>query len=397
MWLTGFDVPCMHTMYLDKPMRGHTLMQAIARVNRVFRDKPGGLVVDYLGLADQLRQAMSIYSQAGGKGKTMIDQAEAVALMIEKYEVCDRMFHGFDRTSWISSKPSERLRLIPLAADHIMKLEDGKQRLLKEVTALSKAFALAVPHPEAIKIRDDVAFFQTIRAAISKGDSEGPTAGTGPVDLALQQLVSEALATNGVVDLFDALGLKKPDISILDEAFLREVSKIPQKNLALELLKRLMNDEIRAVGRRNLVQSKQFSQMLQEAITKYEKKALTTVQVIEALISIAKDIKKANARGEDLGLTDDELAFYDALETNDSAVKVLGDAVLTTIARELTETIKKNATIDWSLKESARANMRVMTKRILRKYGYPPDKQEKATATVLEQAALLCSELVGTS
>jgi type I restriction enzyme, R subunit len=388
MWLTGFDAPCLHTMYVDKPMRGHALMQAIARVNRVFRDKPGGLVVDYLGLADQLRRALKDYTDGGGQGKTAIDQAEAVALMLEKYEICEGLFHGFNRLRWTEGRPAERLALLPFAQEHVLAQENGKDRLLKTVTALSKAFALAVPADDALRIGDDVGFFQAVRAALAKTDGIGGVF-TDDLDHAIRQIVSRAIAPGGVIDIFAAAGLKRPDISILSDQFLAEVRDLPQKNLAFELLRKLLNDEIKTRSKKNLVQSRAFSEMLEKAIRKYQNRAIETAQIIEELIGLAKDIRKAGQRGEDLGLSEDEIAFYDALEVNDSAVRVLGEPTLKTIARELVDTVRRNVTIDWTMKESVRAKLRVIVKRILRKYGYPPDMQEKATQTVLEQAELI--------
>lgn len=388
MWLTGFDCPSLATMYVDKPMRGHGLMQAIARVNRVFKDKPGGLVVDYLGLADELKKALATYTEAGGEGRPELDQAEAVALMLEKYEVCCALFHGFDWAKWMSGSPQERLGLLPAAQEHILALEDGKSRLLKSVTELSQAFALAVPHEKALKIRDDVGFFQAVRAVLTK-HAPGERKTDEELDHAIRQILSKALVSDEVIDIFAAAGLKKPDISILSDEFLAEVRGMPQRNLAVELLQKLLKGEIRSRSRRNVVQARSFSELLEQALRKYQNRAIETAQVIEELIQLAKDMRAAEARGESLGLSDDELAFYDALETSDSAVKVLGDDTLRAIARELVETVKKNVTIDWTIRDNVRAQLRVYVKRILRKHGYPPDKQEKATETVLEQAELL--------
>jgi len=388
MWLTGFDAPSLHTMYVDKPMRGHGLMQAIARVNRVFKDKPGGLVVDYLGLADELKKALATYTESGGTGKTAIDQAEAVAVMLEKYEVCRGLFHRFDWSLWITGKPQERLSLLPAAQEHILAVKDGKQRLLGAVTELSQAFALAVPHEEALRIRDDVGFFQAVRAVLAK-NAPGERKTDEELDHAIRQIISKAMVSEGVVDIFAAAGLKKPDISILSDEFLTEVEHMPQRNLAVELLRKLLAGEIRTRSRRNVVQARSFAELLEQAVRKYQNRAIETAQVIEELIALAKDMRAANARGEALHLTDDELAFYDALEVNDSAVKVLGEPTLVKIARELVEAVKKNVSIDWTVRENVRAQLRVIVKRILRKYGYPPDKQEKATQTVLEQAGVL--------
>jgi type I restriction enzyme R subunit len=388
MWLTGFDAPCLHTMYVDKPMRGHGLMQAIARVNRVFRDKPGGLVVDYLGLADHLRKALANYTESGGKGQTAVDQEEAVAVLLEKYEVCCGLFHGFDRSIWVKGSPAQRLGLLPAAQEHILAQEDGKARLLKAVTELSQAFALSVPHEKALEIRDDVAFFQAVRAALAKSGASSLKP-EEDLDHAIRQLVSQAVASDQVIDIFAAAGLQKPDISILSEEFLAEVRGLPQRNLAVELLRKLLNEDIRTRARKNLVQSRSFAEMLERTIRAYQNRAVETAQVIEELIALAREMREADRRGEELGLSEEEIAFYDALETNDSAVQVLGDETLRTIARELVQTVRRNVSIDWTVKESVRAKLRVMVKRVLKKYGYPPDKQEKATQTVLQQAELL--------
>jgi type I restriction enzyme R subunit len=393
MWLTGFDAPSMHTMYVDKPMRGHGLMQAIARVNRVFKDKPGGLVVDYLGLAHELKAALATYTESGGTGRTALDQGEAVAVMLEKYEVCAALFHRFERGKWVSGKPQERLALLPAAQEHILAQENGKDRCLRAVRELSQAFALAVPHEEALRIRDDVAFFQAVQAVLAK---RAPADARPEEDLdhAVRQIISRAVAPEGVVDIFAAAGLEKPDISILSDEFLAEVRGMPQRNLAVELLQKLLKGELSLRRRKNVVQARSFAEMLEQTLRRYQNRAIEAAQVIEELIRLAKDMREANARGEQLGLTEDELAFYDALETNDSAVKVLGDETLRGIARELVTTVRNNVTIDWTLRENVRAQLRVLVKRILRKHGYPPDKQEKATQTVLEQAALLSSEWV---
>jgi type I restriction enzyme R subunit len=392
MWLTGFDCPSLHTMYVDKPMRGHGLMQAIARVNRVFKDKPGGLVVDYLGLADQLKRALADYTEAGGRGKAAVNQEEAVAVMLEKFEVVVSMFHGFDYPSILKEESAKRLKGIAAAMEHILQLDDGKKRYLTEVTALSKAFALAVPHEEALKIRDEVGFFQEVRAGLAKATVEGEGKAPEEMDTAIRQLVSRAVASEEVIDIFAAAGLKKPDISILSDDFLQEVRQLPHRNLAVELLRKLLNDEIKTSSRKNVVQARSFAEMLERAIRKYQNRAIEAAQVIEELIKLAKEMREAQRRGDDLGMTDDEIAFYDALEVNDSAVKVLGDEALKTIAHELVEAVRRSVSIDWTARENARAQIRVIVKRILRKYGYPPDKQEKATQTVLEQAEVLCKE-----
>ena len=392
MWLTGFDVPCLHTMYVDKPMQRHGLMQAIARVNRVFKDKPGGLVVDYLGLATQLQKAVSDYTESGGKGDPVETQEKAVAKMQEFYEVCAGVMHGFDYSKYKTGSSTERTAVIPAAREHVLQQEGGKKRFMDAVSNLSKAFALSVPDARAIAIRDDVGFFQTVRAGLAKFERNGGKSGQD-MDTAIRQIVSKAVASDEVVDIFSAAGLKKPEISILSDQFLSEVKDLPHKNLAIETLRKLLTDEIKSRSRKNLIQSRQFSEMLEESIRKYQNRSLQAAEVIQELIDLAKDMRQAHQRGEKLGLTDDELAFYDALETNDSAVKVLGDETLKRIALELLDTVRKNSTIDWTVKESVRAKMRAMVKRILRKYGYPPDKQEKATQTVLEQAELLSRDL----
>jgi type I restriction enzyme R subunit len=391
MWLTGFDAPCLHTMYIDKPMRGHGLMQAIARVNRVFRDKPGGLVVDYLGLAHELKAALATYTESGGTGRTALDQQEAVALMLEKYEVCCGLFHGFDRSKWTTGSPQERLGVLPAAQEHVLRQENGKERCVQAVRELSKAFALAVPHDEALRIRDDVAFFQAVQAVLAKR-AAGDARPEEEIEHAVRQIIARAVAPEGVIDIFAAAGLKKPDISILSDEFLSEVRGMPQKNLAVEMLHKLLQGELKLRRKKNVVQSRSFMELLEQSIRRYQNRAIEAAQVIEELIALARDMREASARGEQLGLTEDELAFYDALETNDSAVKVLGEPTLRTIAQELVRTVRANVTIDWTLRENVRAQLRVLVKRILRKYGYPPDKQEKATQTVLEQAALLSAE-----
>ena len=375
-------------MYVDKPMRGHGLMQAIARVNRVFRDKPGGLVVDYLGLAHELKRALATYTENGGTGRTTVDQSEAVAVLLEKYEVCCGLFHGFDYSRWVDGTPSERVSLLPGAQEHVLAQEDGKERCLLAVRELSQAFALAVPHEEAMRIRDDVAFFQAVRSVLAKR-AEGEARPEEELDYAIRQIVSRSVASEGVVDIFAAAGLEKPDISILSEEFLAEVQGMKQRNLAVELLQKLLKGELAVRKRKNVVQARSFAEMLAETVRRYANRAVEAAQVIEELIQLARDMRRANARGEELGLSDDELAFYDALETNDSAVQVLGDETLRDIARELVETVRNNVRIDWTIRENVRANLRRLVRRVLRKHGYPPDKQEQATRTVLEQAEAL--------
>ena len=390
MWLTGFDAPSLHTMYVDKPMRGHGLMQAIARVNRVFRDKPGGLIVDYIGVASELRKALSEYTE-GDKKETGIPQEEAVALLMEKYEILQDLFHGYDYKKFFTAKPKEQIEIARDASEFALKQKDGKEIILKRVTELSKAFALAVPHPEALRIKGEVGFFQTVRSIIAKTISSKEK-DTSNLDTAIKQIVSNAVVSDRVIDIFAAAGLKKPDISILSEEFLAEVKGMPQKNLAFEMLKKLLNDEIKIRSKKNLIQGRSFVELLDKAIKKYTNKNIETAQVIEELIELARKMREENKRNKELGLTEDEVAFYDTLEVNDSAVKVLGDDALRAIARELVETIRKNVSIDWTLRESIQAKLRVMVKRVLKKYGYPPDKQEKAIETVLEQANLIAKD-----
>ena len=388
MWLTGFDAPSLHTMYVDKPMRGHGLMQAIARVNRVFKDKPGGLIVDYLGLAHELKRALAVYTESGGAGQTALDQEEAVAAMLEKYDVCRGLFHGFDWSRWTTGKPADRVALLPAAQEHILAQENGKDRCLSAVRELSQAFALAVPHEETRRIRDDVGFFQDVRVQLMKRAS-GEARPEEDLDQAVRQIISRAVASEGVIDIFAAAGLEKPDVSVLSEEFLAEVRGMPRRNLAVELLQKLLKGQVSKRRRANVVQARSFAEMLERTLRRYQNRAIEAAQVIEELIELARDMREADARGDRLGLSEDELAFYDALETNDSAVKVLGDETLRDIARELVETVRKNVSIDWTLRENVRAQLRVLVRRILRKHGYPPDKQAKATLTVLEQAEVL--------
>ena len=394
MWLTGFDAPCLHTMYADKPMQGHSLMQAIARVNRVFRDKPGGLVVDYLGLADQLKKALITYTESGGQGNPTFDTAQAIAVMLEKHNIACDMLHGFKWDKWTSGKPAERLALIPAGQEHILEQDDGKKRWVQVVTELSRAFALCAASDEATAIRDDVSFFQALQAALNKQSSTNRKT-PEQIDAAIRQLVSKAITTEGqVIDVFTAAGLPKPDISILSDQFLAEVRGLKHKNVAAELLEKLLKDELKVRSKHNLVQSQVFSEKLKKTLNAYHNRAISTMQVIEELIRLAKELDAATKRGEDLGLTDDEVAFYDALAANNSAVQAMGDDKLKLIAAELITQVKKSVTIDWTLRESARAKIKVMVKRILNKHGYPPDLQEEAVKTVLAQAELLCAEWV---
>lgn len=403
MWLTGFDAPAMHTLYIDKPMKGHNLMQAIARVNRVYKDKEGGLVVDYIGIATDLKKALSVYTESGGKGKPAFDQDEAAEIMMGKYEVVAQMFSeqpadksqpkGFDYKSFFGLTPKEKLYFPIQASNYILGLENGKERYINAVTALSKAFAISVPHPYTIDIRDEVGLFQAIKARIVKVTQSGKRRSDEEIETAIKQILSDAVVADEVVDIFDAAGIKKPDISILSDEFLAEVKGMQHKNLALELLKKLLNDEIKTRQKTNLVQSKKFSEMLESAVRNYQNNLITSAQVIEELINLGKSIREADKKGEDLGLDFREYAFYSALEVNNSAVAILGDEVLRHIARELVDTVRKNTSIDWTVRESVQAKIRIAVKKILRKHGYPPDMELKATETVIEQAKLLSDQL----
>ena len=393
MWLTGFDAPSLHTMYADKPMHGHNLMQAIARVNRVFRDKPGGLVVDYLGLAPALQIAVKTYTESGGTGNAVedLDKESAVAVLRDKHEVCCSIFHGFDWSTWITGSTESKMSLLLAAQEHILSLQDGKDRYLRAVNELSKAFALATPRDEALAMRDDIAFFQAVRARLLARESSGRPQSEN-LDHAVRQIVANAISPDGVIDVFEAAGLEKPNIAILSDEFLGEVQKMKRKNLAVELLRKLLQGEITRRSKRNVVQARSFAEMLEETLRKYRNRAIEAAQVIEELIGLAKEMREANERGEKLGLSEDELAFYDALSDNKSAVEVMGDELLGDIARELVETVRRNVTIDWTIRETTRARLRVLVRRMLRKYGYPPDMQEKATQTVLEQAEVLSAD-----
>jgi type I restriction enzyme R subunit len=393
MWLTGFDAPSLHTMYVDKPMQGHNLMQAIARVNRVFGDKRGGLIVDYIGIAYNLKQALVAYSKRDKKD-TGISIEEAVAILLEKYEVVCDMLHGFSWSKFFTGKPQERLRIIPEAMEFILENHKTSERFVLSVTELSKAYSLAVPHEKAIEIREDVAFFQTVKVAFVKMTGKSPVPGKSKEDIeqAIKQLVSKAVVSDKVVDILSAAGIKTPDISILSDEFLSEIKGMKQKNLAVELLRKLINDEIKIHSQKNLIQSRTFSEMLERAVAKLQKRSIEATEVILELLELAKQMRKAHKRGDELKMTEDELAFYDALEVNDSAVKVLGDDNLRFIAQELVRQVRENVSIDWTVKESVRAKIRLIVKKILNKYGYPPDMQAKATETVLQQAELLCKD-----
>lgn len=393
MWLTGFDAPSMHTLYIDKPMKGHNLMQAIARVNRVYLDKPGGLVVDYLGIASDLKEALSFYSDAGGKGDPTLAQEQAVNLMLEKLEVVSGMYHGFPYEEYFAADTSQKLSIILAAEEHILGLEDGKKRYINEVTALSQAFAIAVPHEQAMEVKDEVAFFQAVKARLAKFDNTGSGKTNEEIETTIRQVIDKALVSEQVVDVFDAAGIKKPDISILSEEFLLEIKGMEHKNVALEVLKKLLNDELKVRTKKNLVQSKSLMEMLENAIKKYQNKILTAAEVIEELIKISKEIAASDNEAKHMGLSDFEYAFYTAVANNDSARELMQHDKLRELAVVLTQKVKENASIDWTIKESVRAKLKVIIKRLLRQYGYPPDMQRIATETVLKQAEIIANEL----
>lgn len=393
MWLTGFDAPSMHTLYVDKPMKGHNLMQAIARVNRVYKDKPGGLVVDYLGIASDLKKALSFYSDSGGKGDPAIAQEQAVGLMNEKLEVISHMLDGFAYEEYFATDTSGKLSIILAAEEFILGIDDGKKRFINEVNALSQAFAIAIPHDQAMDVKDEVALFQAIKARLAKFDSTGSGRTNEELETTIRQVIDKALVTEQVIDVFDAAGLKKPDISILSDEFLMELKGMEHKNVALEVLKKLLNDEIKSRSKTNLVKSKSLMEMLEESIRKYHNKILTAAEVIDELISLSKDIVEMDNEAQSLGLTNYEYAFYTAVADNDSAKELMQQDKLRELAVVLTETIRQNASIDWTIKESVQAKLRVSVKRLLRKFGYPPDMQALATETVLKQAAMIADEL----
>ena len=418
MWLTGFDAPSMHTLYIDKPMKGHNLMQAIARVNRVYKDKPGGLVVDYLGIASDLKKALAFYSDSGGKGDPTIAQEQAVQVMLEKLEVVSQMFlekpqeeysedyallaadpkveylsknRGLLYEEYFTADTKTKLKIILAAEEHILSLEDGKKRFIDQVTALSKAFAIAIPNEQALDAKDEIGFFQAVKSRLQKFDTTGTGKSDDEIESAIRQVIDKALVSEGVIDVFDAAGIKKPDISILSEDFLLEIKGMEHKNLALETLKKLLNDEIKTRAKTNLIQSKSLMEMLENSIKKYQNKIISAAEVIEELIELANSIKNKDKEDEDSGLTKEELAFYYAVAENKSAKEVLGNDILRELAVYLSEVVKNNATIDWTIKESVRAKLKVMVKRALRKFGYPPDAQKLATETVLKQAELLAN------
>jgi type I restriction enzyme, R subunit len=393
MWLTGFDVPCLHTLYIDKPMKGHNLMQAIARVNRVYRDKKGGLIVDYLGIASDLKKALSFYSDAGGKGDPANNQEQAVQLMLEKLEIVSQMFNGFAYEEYFGDDTGKKLSLILAAEEHILGIDNGRKRFIDEVTALSQAFSISIPHDQAMDVKDEVAFFQAVKARLVKFDSTGSGKTNVEIETAIRQVIDKALVTEKVIDVFDAAGIKKPDISVLSEEFLLEVKNMEHKNLALEVLKKLLDDEIKARSKMNLVQSKTLMEMLENSIKKYHNKILTAAEVIDELIKLSKEIHHMDKEPEEMGLSGYEYAFYTAIANNGSALEVMGKDKLRELAVVIYQKVKENASIDWTIKESVKAKLKVIVKRVLRQYGYPPDMQMLATETVLQQAEMIAEEL----
>lgn len=393
MWLTGFDAPSMHTLYIDKPMKGHNLMQAIARVNRVHGDKPGGLVVDYLGIASDLREALSFYSDAGGKGDPTLMQEQAIELMLEKLEVVSSLYHGFAYEDYFAADTSKKLALILAAEDHILGLDDGKKRYINEVTALSQAFAIAIPHEQALDVKDEMAFFQAVKARLAKFDSTGSGKSDEDIETTIRHVIDRALVSEQVIDIFDAAGLKKPDISILSEDFLAELKGYQHKNVALEVLKKLINDELKVREKINLMQSRSLMEMLKNAIKKYHNKILTAAEVIDELIKISKEIVASDKEAEKLDLSTFEYAFYTAVASNESARELMQNDKLRELAIALTQRVRQNASIDWTIKESVKARLKVIVKRTLRQFGYPPDMQLLATEMVLKQAEMIANEL----
>jgi len=388
MWLTGFDAPCVHTLYIDKPMKGHNLMQAIARVNRVFKDKQGGLVVDYIGIAGELKQALKEYTASNGRGRPTVDAHEAYSVLEEKLDVLRALLHGFDYSGFLTGGH----KLLAGAANFVLGLKDGKKRFADVALAMSKAFSLCCTLDEAKAVREEVAFFQAVKVLLTKKELSQKKQTDEQRELAIRQIIGSAVVSAEVVDIFESVGLDKPNIGILDDDFLAEVQNLPERNLAIELLERLLEGEIKSRFASNVVQEKKFSELLANVITRYQNRSIETAQVMEELIAMAKKFREAANRGEELGLSEDELRFYDALANNEAAVRLLGDETLKKIAHELTENLRRNVSVDWSVRESVRARLRLMVKRILRKYKYPPDQQEEAVLTVLQQAERLSAE-----
>ena len=394
MWLTGFDAPSLHTIYIDKPMKGHNLMQAIARVNRVYKDKPGGLVVDYLGIAADLKEALSFYSDSGGKGDPTLLQEQAVTLMLEKIEVVSAMYHGFPYEEYFDADTAKKLSLILAAEEHILGLDDGRKRYINEVTLLSQSFAIAIPHEQAMGVKDEVGFFQAVKARLAKFDGTGNGYSNEDIETTIRQVIDKALVSEKVIDVFDAAGIKKPDISILSEEFLAELKGFQHKNIALEVLKKLLNDELKVRAKKNLVQSKSLMEMLETAIKKYQNKILSAAEVMDELIRISKEIVASDEEAEHMGLSDFEYAFYTAVASNSSARELMQQDKLRELAVVLTRRVRENASIDWTIKESVKAKLKVIVKRTLRQFGYPPDMQLLATETVLKQAEMIAAELI---
>ena len=394
MWLTGFDAPCLHTLYIDKPMQGHNLMQAIARVNRVYKDKPGGLVVDYLGIASDLKKALSFYSDSGGKGDPTQQQEQAVALMQEKLEVVEQMLHGLDYQQYFAENTSGKLSWILKTENFILGLEDGKKRFVNEVTALGKAFAIAIPNEQAMDVKEEVAFFQAVKARLCKFNQSGNGRNDEEIETTIRQVIDQALVSEKVIDIFDAAGIKKPDISILSEEFLMELKGMEHQNIAMEVLRKLLEDEIKARSKYNVVESQTLMEMLDRSINRYHNKVITAAEVIEELIKLSKTIVEKDEDAQKMGLSTYEYAFYTAVANNESAKELMGKDKLRELAVVLTETIRKNASIDWTIKENVRAKMKVAVKRLLRRYGYPPDMQLLATETVLKQAEKIAEEII---
>lgn len=394
MWLTGFDAPVLHTMYLDKDMSGHNLMQAIARVNRVFRDKPGGLIVDYVPVTGNLKAALKTYTESNGKGNIAVDVQEAAAFMLTKLEVVQQMFHGFDYLEYFTVSTGRKMNIILEAEDHILGIDDGKERYLREVSALSKSYALAKSEPEAKQIAEEVAFFQAVRARLAKFDLAVTGQQRKEFEDIVKGMVESAVSTDGIINLLDQAGLDKPEVSIFSEDFMDEVRNMKQKNVAIELLKKLLSDQIKIRFKRNVVVNKSFSERLTNAINQYNRKSLTALEMLELLLEITKDVNTESAKGQDLGLTDTEKAFYDALTVNKSAVELMGDEKLMLIAKELVDRVKKSTTIDWTIRQSAKDRVKLEVKRVLRFHKYPPDDEPRAAETVLEQAELHAGELV---
>ena len=390
MWLTGFDAPCMHTLYVDKPMKGHNLMQAIARVNRVFKDKQGGLVVDYIGIANELKSALREYTNSQGRGRPTVDAAEAYAVLEEKLDILHSLLHGYDYSDFLTAGHKR----LAGAANHVLGQKDGKKRFADTALAMSKAFTLCCTLDEAKAVREEVAFMQAVKVILTKRDISQKKRTDEERELAIRQIIGSAVVSEEVVDIFHAVGLDKPNIGILDDDFLADVRNLPERNLAVELLERLLEGEIKSRFAGNVVQNRKFSDLLGDVIKRYQNRAIETAQVIEELIEMARKFRAAATRGDELGLTDDEIRFYDALADNESAVRELSDETLKKIAHELTDNLRKNLTVDWSQRESVRANLRLMVKRILRKYKYPPDEQDAAVDLVLRQAAALGEEWV---